>query len=156
MKWTFYAIALIAFASCGTPKNTVAMKDVPKDAAANSDSCVNCLELRIKNNGPDVISMVTIRNSDGQSFIFDGVKAGATSNYTKVQKLCSCGYEVDVLFFKTEDEQLMLKGSCQNIVKCTQYLQTKATVEITTDKLPAKLEGVKPESIGMKVNIRQD
>lgn len=150
MKLTVYAAAvIIALSSCAS-KNTKVLTEVPKA----DTTCTRCVNVRIKNMGPDDISMVTLHNSNGEDFVFKGVKANSTSAYQKVDRLCSCGYEVDVLYMKTEDNQVLLNANCVNVQKCNEYLKGNAVIEINTPKLPDDL--TKAKNVNMQLSINQE
>lgn len=153
MKRLLYILPLLA-ASCASTSGIQSLKNTNTDVVTVS-SCDTCVEVRIKNMGPDNISSVEVENNKGETYFFTGVKAGKTSAYQQFRSMCGCGYNVKVTYYKTEDNKLTLDNSCQNILPCTDFLKGKLTLEINTPKLPDTLSA-NGKRIHTEVTLRKD
>jgi hypothetical protein len=134
MKQLLFALSLVVIASC----NAQGIK-VLKNTETNTTECTNCLQVRIKNGGVDNISKVELRNDKGETFSFDGIKAGKEGNYRNITQLCQCGYDINIYYQRSETNTTTLTRQCRNFVKCTDYYKGKLTIEIKTGKLPENL-----------------
>ncbi|RYE23485.1 MAG: hypothetical protein EOP51_10370 [Sphingobacteriales bacterium] len=134
MKQWLFILSLVGLASCNAQGIKV-LKNTEKEPV----TCTDCLQVRIKNSGFDNISKVEVTNDKGETFSFDGVKAGKTGNYQNITQLCQCGYDVNIYYQRSETNQTTLARQCRNIVKCTDYYKDKLTIEIKTGKLPEDL-----------------
>ncbi len=154
MKRFLYLLPILFAASCATTSGIKSLKNT--DPSNVITGCDTCVEVRIKNLGPDNISGVTVENSRGESHYFEGVKSGKTSHYQQFRSLCNCGYNIDVTYFKTDDNQVVLKNSCQNILPCHDFLKGKVTIEVNTPKLPDTLSQKTGRRIHTDVHIVKD
>lgn len=136
MKQLLFALSLVVIASC----NAQSIK-VLKNTETTAADCKECLQVRIQNSGVDNISKVEVTNDKGETFSFDGVKAGRTGAYRNITQLCQCGYDVNITYQRTDANTTTLTRQCRNIVKCTDYYKGKLTISIKAAKLPEDLTG---------------
>jgi len=155
MKRLSYLLPMLLAASCASTSGIQLQKETTADVT-NITACDTCVQVRIKNMGPDNISSVLVENSKGETYFFAGIKAGKTSAYQSFRSLCNCGYNIQITYFKTEDNNTTLPGSCQNIVECHDFFQGKATIEINTPKLPDTLSKTVGRTPLAEINIRKD
>lgn len=155
MKRLLYILPLLLAASCASTSGLQSLKNTNADVISVT-GCDTCVEVRVKNMGPDNISSVEVQNSIGETYFFEGVKAGKTSAYQQFRSLCSCGYEIKVTYYKSEDNKRVLPALCQNIVACNDFLKGKVTIEVNTPKLPDTLSSKSVKGLHTEVNLRKD
>jgi len=134
MKQVLFALSLVVIASC----NAQSIK-VLKNTETTAAECTECLQVRIQNSGVDNISKIEVTNDKGETFSFDGVKAGKTGEYRNITQLCQCGYDVNITYQRTDANKTTLTRQCRNFVKCTDYYKGKLTIAVKTAKLPEDL-----------------
>jgi hypothetical protein len=150
MKMIAYLMPLALLAACATTGGIKTLKATDESTAVTN--CDTCVDVRIKNSGPDNISSITITNSHGEEYAFDGIKAGKVSGYKKFRSMCSCGYTVSVSYFRTEQDKTTAVAKCQNILPCSDFFKGKLTIDINTPKLDEPFQKrVMPE-----VSFRKD
>lgn len=147
-------LPLLLAASCASTSGIQSLKNTNTDVVTVS-GCDTCVEVRIKNIGADNISSVEVENNKGETYFFDGVKAGKASAYQQFHSLCNCGYNIKVNYYKSETNKTTLPALCQNILPCTDFLKGKVTIEINTPKLPDTLSA-KGRRIHTEVKIKKD
>lgn len=156
MKRLLYLLPLLLATSCATTSGIQMLNKAGDADVTTVTGCDTCVEVRVKNMGPDNISSVEVQNNKGETYFFAGVKAGKSSPYQQFHSLCNCGYEIKVTYYKSEDNKRVLPAMCQNILPCTDFLKGKVTIEINTPKLPDTLSGKSNGRLHTVVNFKKD
>lgn len=133
MKLFAYLLPVLLLGACAGTSGIKTLKATgDADIVSNCDTCV---EVRIRNLGPDNISSITVTNSLGEEYSFDGIKAGKASGYKRFRSMCGCGYNISVSYFRSEDDKTTLSAQCQNILPCNDFFKGKLTIDVNTPKL---------------------